>query len=160
VKPAEVLPPADDGPDEVTLLEAELKGVRAELAEASAFMDANGFSPTIGKRVKDLEDRVLALGADLEAARARAATPLDHSWREAKGLRETLEDAADPTDARLRLRAVLARIVDSIQLLVVGRGRDRIAAVQIWFAGQKKHRDYLIHHRPPRWNGKRGEGKA
>jgi hypothetical protein len=31
--------------------------------------------------------------------------------------------------------------------------------VQLWFAGDKKHRDYLILHRPPKANAKgRTEG--
>jgi hypothetical protein len=61
-----------------------------------------------------------------------------------------LEAAPDPTDARLRLRAALRRIVEDVWLLVVphGRGRDRLCAVQIYFAGRGRHRDYLILHRP------------
>jgi hypothetical protein len=42
------------------------------------------------------------------------------------------------------LRAALRRIVDSIWLLVVPRGQDRICAIQVWFAGGKRHRDYLM----------------
>jgi hypothetical protein len=52
------------------------------------------------------------------------------------------------------LRAALRRIVKEIWILVVPKGRDRLAAVQIWFAGGERHRDYFIFHRPPRSNGK------
>jgi hypothetical protein len=43
-------------------------------------------------------------------------------------------------------------MVDSIWLLVVPRGGDRLCGVQIWFADGKRHRDYLIFHRRPRIN--------
>jgi hypothetical protein len=54
----------------------------------------------------------------------------------------------------VRLRSVFRRIVDSIWLLVVKRGRDRLAAVQVWFKKDngKAHRDYLVFHRCPRGN--------
>jgi predicted short-subunit dehydrogenase-like oxidoreductase (DUF2520 family) len=57
-------------------------------------------------------------------------------------------------DARLRLRSVLRRVVEDIRLLIVPRGHDRLAAVQIWFAGSG-HRDYLIFNRPARAKGKK-----
>src|SRR5262249_28443028 len=65
----------------------------------------------------------------------------------------TLDNAPDPADARLRLRATLRHMIDSIWLLVVPRGFDRLAAVQIWFAGCKRRRDYLILHMRTRANG-------
>jgi hypothetical protein len=43
-------------------------------------------------------------------------------------------------------------MVDEMWLLVVPRGRARFAAVQIWFAGGKRHRDYLILHQSPLGN--------
>jgi hypothetical protein len=54
---------------------------------------------------------------------------------------------------RLRLRAELRRVVDSVWLLVVPRGRDRLAAVQVHFAGGG-WRDYLLLHRPPKANAR------
>lgn len=57
-------------------------------------------------------------------------------------------------DARLRLRSVLRRVVESMWLLVVPRGQDRLAAVQIWFAGgEGRHRDYLVWRRQAKANG-------
>jgi hypothetical protein len=47
----------------------------------------------------------------------------------------------------------LRRIVDKVWVLIVkAKGKYRMAAVQIWFAGGKRHRDYLIVHRPARGN--------
>ncbi len=147
----------DEGPDETLALAAELAGVEAELADAAAFMEANGFSATIGKRVNGLEGRKRDLAARLAEARLDAAHPLSESWGEAQTLADAIDNAADPRDARLRLRAALRRIVDSVWLLVVPRGLDRLAAVQIRFAGGERHRDYLLMylpatpHREGRW---------
>jgi hypothetical protein len=151
VDPREVLP-ADGGPDDAEVLEGELAGVRAELAEAAAFLDANGFSATIGKRVTDLEGRQAELEAALEAARARAACPAEAAWGELGSLADALESAPDPADARLRLRAVLRRVVKEIWVLVVPRGRDRLCVLQMWFEGGDKSRSYAILHRPPKAN--------
>jgi hypothetical protein len=134
----------DHGPDKSLVLAGELARVEAELSEASAFMDAHGFSATIGKRVTDLEARKAGLAADLAEARIRAAHPLSETWGECQSLLAALENAPDPMDARIRLRAALRRIVDSIWLLVVPRGQDRLCAIQVWFAGGKRHRDYLV----------------
>jgi hypothetical protein len=151
----------DEGPDEAEALAGHHAAVEAELKEASAFMDAHGFSVTIGKRVAELEARLADLAPRLALAREKAAHPLSECWGEAQSLIGALEKAADPEEARLRLRAALRRIVDSIWLLVVPRGRDRLAAVQIWFAGGQRHRDYLILHRPPKANqAGRQEGES
>jgi hypothetical protein len=142
----------DEGPDEATALAGEKAAVDTELAEAAAFMDAHGFSATIGKRVTELEARQAALAERLAVAREKAAHPLSESWGECQSLVTALEKAPDPEEARLRLRAALRRIIDSIWLLAIPRGRDRLAAVQIWFAPGERHRDYLILHRPPKAN--------
>jgi DNA invertase Pin-like site-specific DNA recombinase len=154
VDPREVLPPQEDtGPSEVGQLQTTLDGVKAELADAGAFMDANGFSETIGKRVTVLETRKKELEASLLDARASAACPAEAAWKEYGSLVDVLEQATDQRDARLRLRTILRRVIDSMWLLTVGRGRDRVTAVQIDFAGGAR-RSYLIWYRPTRSNGR------
>jgi DNA invertase Pin-like site-specific DNA recombinase len=138
----------DQPPDETATLAGELVAVEAELADAAAFMDANGFSPTIGKRVTDLEARKAKLAHRLADARQKAAHPLSESWGECQSLTGALSTAMDPRDARLRLRTALRRIVTDIRLLVVRRGLVRVAAAQIWFAGNKRCRDYVVWYRP------------
>jgi hypothetical protein len=153
IDPREVLPPADTGPDEEEPLRKQLDAIEVELAEAAAFMEMNGFSPTIGQRVAALEKRKEQMAARLLDAKARAACPAQQAWGEYKSLLDALERASDPRDARLRLQGALRRIVDSAWLLIVPRGRDRLCAVQIWFAARKQHRDYLILNRLPTANG-------
>jgi DNA invertase Pin-like site-specific DNA recombinase len=150
IDPHEILN-GDQGPDETTALATELGRVEEELAAAKAFMAGRGFSPAIGERITDLEDRQRDLAADLAEARQRAAHPLSESWGECQSLVKALDSAADPQDARLRLRGALRRIVESVWLVVIPRGIERLCAAQIHFAGGKR-REYLIYHRPARGN--------
>jgi DNA invertase Pin-like site-specific DNA recombinase len=146
IDPHEILN-GDQPPDETAALAGRLSGVEAELAAAAAFMDENGFSATIGQQVTKLEAQKTDLAARLAEARRKAAHPLSESWGEMQSLAETLAEAADKHDCRLRIRSALRRIVESIHLLIVPRGRDRRCACQVWFAGGKRCRSYLILHR-------------
>jgi DNA invertase Pin-like site-specific DNA recombinase len=139
----------DHPPDETTTLAGEMVGIEAELAEAATFMEANGFSPTIGKRIADLEARRKELAERLADARTAAAHPLSESWGECQSLVDTLAAAADPHDARLRLRSALRRIVVGMRLLIVARNQVRLAAVQFDFGGKhNRRRTYLLLYRP------------
>lgn len=148
IDPHEILN-GDHPPDETATLAGELVGIEAELADAATFMEANGFSPTIGKRIADLETRKRKQAERLADARQAAAHPLSESWGECQSLVDTLAAAADPHDARLRLRSALRRIVVGMRLLVVPRKQDRLAAVQFDFGGKHhRRRSYLLLYRP------------
>jgi DNA invertase Pin-like site-specific DNA recombinase len=151
IDPHEILN-GDQGPDETIALADQLAGVEAELADAKAFMDAKGFNVHIGGKIVKLTDRQAEVAALLGEARQRAAHPLSESWGEAQSLAAVLASAPDPVDARLRLRASLRRIVESVWVLVVPRGRSRLAAVQVYFAGKGRRRDYFILHRTAQAN--------
>jgi DNA invertase Pin-like site-specific DNA recombinase len=144
----------DHPPDETTALARDLGGVEAELADANVFMNIHGFSVSIGKRIAALEVRQADLTARLEAARHRAEHPLSESWGECQSLADTI--AADPRDGRLRLRSALRRVVEGAWLLIVPRGRVRLAAIQLRFTGGRT-RNYLIsfraadRHQPGSW---------
>jgi DNA invertase Pin-like site-specific DNA recombinase len=140
-----------DGPDETLTLSGQLAEVETELSGMLAFMEREGFSPTLGQRVKVLEARKAVLGEELEGARHRARHPAYESWGEMRTLLDVLKNAPDQEDIRTRLRSALRRLVESIVLLVVPRGRDRLCAAQVHFAGGK-HRDYLVYHRSARGN--------
>ncbi|MFL5338822.1 MAG: recombinase family protein, partial [Gemmataceae bacterium] len=138
INPGDILN-GDDGPDEVLTLAQELTGVEARIGEFEVEL-LKGDVTALAKVLRKMEARKKELAAALADARPKAANPLSESWGEAKTLLGVLEKSPDPTEARLRLRSALRRIVDTITLLVVPRGRDRLAAVQIHFAGGK-HRD-------------------
>src|SRR5204862_327040 len=108
----------------------------------------------LARALRQDEARKRDLAGRLTAARQKAANPLSASWGEAQSLLAALDAAPDLADARVRLRAVLRRVVESVSVLFVKLGRyDRVAAVQIWFHGGA-HRDYLIYHQPARGFGK------
>jgi DNA invertase Pin-like site-specific DNA recombinase len=151
IKPSEILPAKDAAePDPVTEIQTALAGIDAELKEATAFMDANGFSATIGKRIANLENRREELKAKLQDVQTRAAHPASAAWKEYGNLLDALEKAKDPKDARLRLRAALHRIVEHIRLLVmpVQGTCERLALVQIHFKDSLHVRLYALLHRP------------
>jgi hypothetical protein len=157
IDPGEVLH-GDQGADTVAALAGELAAVGAELAEAKTYLKTKGFNPIIADHITDLTTRKDDLAQRLAQARQEADHPLAATWEETPTLVAALEQADDPEDARLRLRAALQRIIARVWLLVVPRGRDRLAALQVELAGGRR-RDYVILNRPPKNNGrKRVEG--
>lgn len=145
INPKEILEGAN-GHDDVVNLETELGIVQAELVEMSSFMEENGFSTTIGKRIAKLEDQERELLEKLQTAQQKAANPLSASWGEMRSLLDVLDNATDPEDVRIRLRAALKRIVEKMHLLVVHQGKERLAWVQIDFT-EGPHREYQIRSR-------------
>jgi DNA invertase Pin-like site-specific DNA recombinase len=150
VDPRDVLR-RDNGPDEVTTLQADVLGVEAKIGEIEAEL-LNGDVSALAKVLRVLEERKRGLADKLSEARQRAAVPMRNSWRETKNLLAALADAPDPTETKLRLRSALRRVIEEIWILVVPRGHDRLAAVQVFFAEGGRRRDYLILHRPPKAN--------
>src|SRR5262249_29773527 len=107
--------------------------------------------------LRKLEERQGTLQGQLREAQQKEAHPQSESWGEAQSLAATIDTAPDPQEARLRLRTALGRIVDSIWVLVVPRGSDRLCEAQLWFSGCERYRTYFIVHRPPRSNGKKSQ---
>jgi DNA invertase Pin-like site-specific DNA recombinase len=156
IDPHEILN-GDGGPDETLALSGQLAEVESSITLICREMDEHGESPTLFKRLRAKEELQRDLAARLAEARQKASHPLAETWGEAQSLLGALDAAADPAEARLRLRSVLRQIVDGIWLLVVPRGHVRLCAVQIWFkkdgaALPTRHRDYLILHRRPKAN--------
>jgi len=162
VDPAEVLA-GEERPDERLAAAAELERVAQQVGRIKDNILTGGDVASLADVLRQLEAKQHELAEQEQAARERDAAPLERAWKSLKrrgGLLDVLDKSPDPADARLRLRAALRRVVEVIQLLVIPRGHDRACVVQVWFAGGKKHRDYVILHRPPRANGKtRTEGQ-
>jgi DNA invertase Pin-like site-specific DNA recombinase len=136
----------DDGPDEVMILSGRLAKVQAKKAEIEAEL-LNGDVASLAKVLRQLEAEERELAEQLAGARQKAAHPLSEAWGETVTLASALENAPDQNDARLRLRAALRRVVESIFVVVVRKGRHQLAACQVWFTGDGC-RSYLILHRP------------
>ena len=150
IDPNEILN-GDQNPDESLAVAAELARVEAIIVALEAEL-LKGDIAAVAKVLREQELRKRELAEKLTEARQKDAHPLSEAWGEFQPLSAILDKSPDPEAARVRLRVVLRRMVDSIWLLVVPQGRDRLAAVQMWFAGGEKHRDYLIFHRPPKAN--------
>jgi DNA invertase Pin-like site-specific DNA recombinase len=146
IDPRDVLK-GTNGHDDVMALEGDLGQVEAAIASIAAELDAHGESPVLYGRLRTKESRKAELTEQLTAARQRAANPLSAAWGEQHSLLSVLESAPDPDDTRLRLRAAIRRTIDTIYMLVVPRGRVRLCAVQINFAGSESRRCYVILHR-------------
>jgi DNA invertase Pin-like site-specific DNA recombinase len=150
IDPHEILN-GNAGPDETIVLGAELARVEAKIAEAEATA-LECPSAAIGRVLARLEEEKATVAAKLSEARQKAAHPLSESWGEMQAMPDELTE-----DQRVRYRAALRRIVESIWMLVVTRGRDRLCAAQVWFAGGTE-RSYLIlhraagNHRPGTWD--------
>jgi DNA invertase Pin-like site-specific DNA recombinase len=139
-------------PDRTKALEGELADLHNQEAKLARALGGRDI-PVVVEKLAQLADRVREVEADLERERARLliSSPSE-SWEDARGLMGLLDDAQDKEDVRLRLRTALAQRIDSIWLVIVPRGRDRLCACQVWFAGGKRQRSYLILHRPPKAN--------
>ncbi len=109
----------------------------------------HGDIPIIAQQLRELKDEENELAKRLDQARQLAAKPLLETWRDLLKLLDEDEDM----DVRRRLRSAIARTIDVIRVIIVPRGRDRLAAVQIEFAGGGARRNYNIIHRPALWLG-------
>jgi DNA invertase Pin-like site-specific DNA recombinase len=143
-----------NGHDEVMALEGELGQVEDAIEAIVLDLDTHGESPRQYARLRQKEARKKELVELLADARRKAAQPLSAAWGGAKTLLAVLDRATNPKDARLRLRAALRRVVESMWMLVVTRGIDRLAHVQVRFEGGA-FRTYLILYRPARGNARR-----
>jgi DNA invertase Pin-like site-specific DNA recombinase len=139
-----------DGPNCLDVIEGAIAQTLAEharqtrlWAQASAEMQV-----VLREDIDLLEKRKAELENELHEEQARALVPAGDALETIKSL------AAGDDESRLRLRTAVARICQAIWVVFVPRGRDRLCAAQIWFAGGKQHRDYLILHRPPKGNAR------
>ncbi|MBN9520744.1 recombinase family protein [bacterium] len=134
--------------DEVRTLSGEVAGLEALERELEAALE-EGEVAAVVRKLRDIQGRKADGVKRLEAAKARAASPLSEAWGECQTLLSVIEDATDKDDARIRLRSTLRRVVSECWVLFFSKGKTRGAAVQIFFAGGEARRDYLILYRPP-----------
>ncbi len=153
VDPREVLSEGT-APDDRAVLAGELTQVESQLVAIGTEL-LRGDVVALAAAARSLENRRGELLAEIAAHRARDSTPVADAWDDAATLIDALAAAPDVNHARKRLASILRRIVSRITLLVMPRGRSRLAAVRVDFAGGAAHRDYLIHYRPPHSNGRK-----
>jgi DNA invertase Pin-like site-specific DNA recombinase len=146
IDPAAVLPRKDKGADKSLALTGRLVELEGEIEKIKTRLQEK-YSDALADVLDRHEAEKKAVNDELTQARQEEASPLSEAWGECGSLLDALDAAPDAEEARMRLRAALRRIVTGVWCLFVGRGRIRLAAVQIWFTGGAR-RDYLILSRP------------
>jgi hypothetical protein len=143
IDPAEVT--GTVGPDQVALLNGRLGQIGAQLDELKEqAKECTKVPKTLVKAMVELEEEAERLEEERRQAQKAAAQPLSETWGQAKSLLGMLDTA----EKRLRFRSLLRQMVEEIRLLVVPRGWDRVAAVQMHFRGSEEPRSWLIVYRP------------
>jgi DNA invertase Pin-like site-specific DNA recombinase len=165
LKPADIM--ADDGhingrEAEIARLSGRLLDIdnRLERAQARA-RTAEDFDAFLGL-IESLHSERKTVGGKLAKLRERKASKPATDLGEVQGLLGMLANAPAEQQAELRgkLKRRVRQIVSGIWVLVLRCGSDRLCAVQLWFASEERHRDYLILHRPGcRYGKSRREGQ-
>jgi DNA invertase Pin-like site-specific DNA recombinase len=141
-------PVKDDDP--VALWSGKLVIVNRNLQtfqqQAAVAEDASVYVPLI----EDLARQRKQIVAELEKAKAESASREGDTLGETQSLVKLMDDAQGEERDQLRrkVRAALRRLVESAWVVIVPRGRTRLVALQLWFTGGKKRRDYLFAARP------------
>jgi DNA invertase Pin-like site-specific DNA recombinase len=150
IDPRDVLPKNDYSGERVLSLSGRLQAVADQKERIKAKLLHSPDVDSLVDVLRTLEEKQKALGEQLSGARQEAASPATEAWGQCRSLIDALDNAPDPEKVRVRLRAAVRRVVESVWVLTVPRGKDRLAAVQVWFAAGGKRRDYLIYHQTAR----------
>jgi DNA invertase Pin-like site-specific DNA recombinase len=145
VRPEDVLPAKDEGPGTANVLRARRDNLKADLEGLKADL-RKAYSRTLSELVLEKEAELEGVLNDLQEELARSARPAEKAWPEVPGLMGLIRNSPDPDAARLKARAVLRAVVETIAVVIVTRGAWRLCAAQVWFPGGA-HRDYLLMYR-------------
>jgi DNA invertase Pin-like site-specific DNA recombinase len=158
VNPQDILP-GNGAAERVLVLTGKHAEAEGQVAKIKAKLIAGGDCDDLADVLRAWVDKRDAAAAELAEAQRQVATPLSGAWGEYRSLVDILDAAPDPQDTRMRLRAVLRRMIEGIWCFFTAKGSVRFAAVQIHFAGGQR-REYLIGHqtasrhcRERRWAG-------
>lgn len=151
LKPQDVLGRAGPGEDAVEMLSGKLAAVNhnitrtqqraAQADDPSVFLD---LLDDYGRQRKKIIRQ-------LEEAKATAASQTSDNLGECVSLIGLLAEAdeRERDGLRRRVKAAIRRLVESVWVLIIPRGHERLVAVQVWFAASQRRRDYLVYYRPP-----------
>jgi hypothetical protein len=143
IDPAEVT--GREGPDPVAVLSGRILAIRAKIDRQTAEIEAS--DEPAPKAILQMLSRWEAEAAALEEERRQAQQAAAHPLSETLGQAKGLLGALDTAEKRLRFRALLRQMVEEIRVLVVQRGWDQAAAVQMWFRGSAQVRSWMIVYR-------------
>ena len=146
VDPRDVLPREEMTPNRVEVLRAKLVNVRQDIARLQADLTEQ-YAKALVTVLRDRETQEEALAVELQDELAKTVRPASRAWKELPTLADLITKAADPDDARLKLRPVLRRVIKEGYVPGVKRGSYQLAAVQLFFHGEAR-RDYLLAYQP------------
>jgi DNA invertase Pin-like site-specific DNA recombinase len=159
IEPRDVLEGAN-GHSEVNQLQQEKDGLQAELDKLGALIETNDDVEPLIRKYKARKARLAEVKDKLARAAHAAANPLSATWAEVK---QALLARAKTEDGRIKLGALLKKIIVRIDLLVPkSGGRDRLAYLLVHFKarhaeGHFRVRAYWICYRPALVNPRRSK---
>src|SRR5262249_38719577 len=122
VKPSEVLPGPGRDRSRAAATRAALAKVRGRIEGLKADL-RKGHSRGLSDLLREAEAEEERLAGRLLDELAKEARPRERSWGEVPTLVDAIRKAEDPDGVRVRLRAVLTNVIDSICVLIVPRPR-------------------------------------
>jgi DNA invertase Pin-like site-specific DNA recombinase len=144
IDPADVI--GEEPRGEAAALADELAAVQRRRAQVEAELAESGDDiPALVRVLRTIDAKEQELLKRLASARRAEANPRGAAWQEMK----TLLDVAADEAGRLRLRGVLAHVIESAWVLIVPidpHHGHRLCAAQFRFAGSEETRDYLISY--------------
>jgi len=151
---AKDLAPSVDGLTPVDVMSAKLQDLGEHI---SALADdlRKGYSSALTTVLREKEAEHAKIKDELDSLRAEMINPVADDWKHFPNLVDAIEKAENKEDARLRVRALLRRAVESIYLLIVRRRSYRLVAAQVFFYNGIC-RSYLILHQTAAYARKGG----
>src|SRR5262249_11801654 len=119
INPASILPLEKEEVSTVDRLKAKLAGMRSDIASLQASLK-KGYSKALDVVLRDLEVEEEKVASEYQDALARSVMPTERAWKELPTLVEAVQRHGD--EARLKIRTILASIVEDARLLLVRRG--------------------------------------
>jgi DNA invertase Pin-like site-specific DNA recombinase len=158
LKAADVLPAEGGGAEEeIVALTGQLREIDYRVGRVSADLKAGGDFDAGLALLRELERDKATVSGRLEKAKAEAATPEAEVLGETQSLIGLLAEAEgeELLSLRSKVRQRVRELVSEMRLLVVPRGWDRLAALQVFFAAGERRRDLLIlAHRGGGWEAR------
>jgi DNA invertase Pin-like site-specific DNA recombinase len=150
LKASDILPQTNRGVDEVAHWSGRLQDIEHRIGKLTAAMKEGGDFDLGLRLLRDLEAEKKGAVAKLEKVRVERATNEVEVLGETQSLIDLLAEAEgdELLALRTKIKARIAQLVADMRMLIVPQGRQRLAAVQLWFRGGDRHRDYLILYTP------------
>ncbi|MBM3981792.1 MAG: recombinase family protein [Planctomycetes bacterium] len=149
IDPRAIMLTAERPATDSAAIEAKVKDIDAQLARLKARVKVEEEVGVIIDAVHELEEERKDESEKLAEAQRREAAPTADAWGEFKTIAAALAAAPDKDAARVKLRAVLRRMLAGVWCLFLPEATGpRVAHVQVVFAGGEKFQHFTLVYRP------------